>query len=83
MENLYYLKVENSGKIEFEIHTLLKKYLLPRTFVKNDKENISREIFKCNFEIVSHTINKILNNQNIHLIEQWANNDVIENYNFE
>ena len=83
-KTLYYVKVENSGKIEFEIHTLLKKYLLPRTFVKNDKENISREIFKCNYEIVSQTINNIFNNNNnIHLIEQWTNNDVIENYNFE
>lgn len=80
---LYYLETNNSGKLESEIHKSLHEYLSPRMFIKDDKENICREIFKCNYQKIKYTIDRLIVSQNIKLTDEWINKDLIASYDFK
>ena len=77
---LYYLETNNSGKLESEIHKSLYKYLSPRIFIKDGKENICREIFNCNYQRIKYTIENLVTSQNIKINNEWVNDDLIVNY---
>lgn len=80
---LYYLEANNSGKLESEIHKSLNEYMLPRIFIKDDKENICREIFNCSYKKIKYTIDRLIVAQNIKLKDEWINKDLISSYDFK
>ena len=53
---LFEVKALNAGQIEQSCHTSLTAYRVPTAYSKDGREQISRELFSCNFSVCFETV---------------------------
>lgn len=67
---LFYIKVDESGHLEQDVHRKLESFLLPQNFIKGQEVQIAREIFTCSFEQAHEILTKEASKKDIH--DQWT-----------
>lgn len=51
-----HIKCKNAGSVEFEVHSRLKQFLAPQTYLANGRVTRCREIFSCGYKTARRAI---------------------------
>jgi hypothetical protein len=79
---LFQVTCKNAGKIEFNTHKKLSKYLTDKSYLKNNKRNQCYEIFSCSYSLAKNTLDEnIGDRKNIKKLKE--NIKIIKEYEFD
>jgi len=79
---LFQVMCKNAGKIEFNTHKKLSKYLTDKSYLKNNKRNQCYEIFSCSYSLAKNTLDEnIGDRKNIKKLKE--NIKIIKEYEFD
>ena len=79
---LFQVTCKNAGKIEFNTHKKLSKYLTDKSYLKNNKRNQCYEIFSCSYSLAKETLDEnIGDRKNIKKLKENIN--IINEYEFD
>ena len=77
-EILFWVKTENAGRIEFNLHTELSEYRSPTSFVRSGEEIDCLETFSCGAFSAIDTLKLLTKNE----IQTWLNKKNVHRYDF-
>ena len=79
---LFQVMCKDAGKIEFRTHKKLNKYLINRSYLKNNKKNECYEIFSCSYSLAKKTLDENIGDNN-NIKKSFENLPIINEYNFD
>ena len=79
---LFQVMCKDAGKIEFHTHKKLNKYLINRSYLKNNKKNECYEIFSCSYSLAKKTLDENIGDNN-NIKKSFENLPIINEYNFD
>lgn len=79
---IYWVQINEGGSFEYLIQDQLNSYASPRTFIKDGRTNNCLEIFSCSFFKAKGIIDILLDEHMIMPLDEYTNDDLINNYNF-
>ena len=79
---IFQVMCKDAGKIEFRTHKKLNKYLINRSYLKNNKKNECYEIFSCSYSLAKKTLDENIGDNN-NIKKSFENLPIINEYNFD
>ena len=79
---LFQVMCKDAGKIEFHTHKKLNKYLINRSYLKNNKKNECYEIFSCSYSLAKKTLDEDIGDNN-NIKKSFENLPIIKEYSFD
>jgi len=77
-EILFWVKTENAGRIEFNLHSELSKFRCPTTFVRSGKTIDCLETFSCGASTAINVVESLAEDTS----QTWLNKKKISSYEF-
>ena len=79
---IFQVMCKDAGKIEFRTHKKLNKYLINRSYLKNNKKNECYEIFSCSYSLAKKTLDENIGDSK-NIKKSFENLPIIDEYNFD
>jgi hypothetical protein len=79
---IFQVMCKNAGKIEFNTHKKLNKYLTNRNYLKNNKRNECYEIFSCSYSLAKKTLDKNIGDTK-NIKKSFENLPIVDDYEFD
>jgi hypothetical protein len=79
---IFHVMCKDAGKIEFNTHKRLNKYLANKSYLKNNKINKCYEIFSCSYSLAKKTLDENIGDTK-NIKKSFENLPIIDEYNFD